>query len=362
MKSYVKHVAIGRELRRLRRAQGLRLVDVATRTGIDQALVSKHEHGHRSPTQDQLRQYAASYRIDTQDLRDLQIADQVAELMAYASDPREVWAVAEPRIEYLRSSKVMEKPVLTREIEEQLQRIDALRARWQDAHPLDEVQLQRMAEYFRTDYTYDSNRIEGNTLTLRETDLVIHQGLTIAGKSMAEHLEAVNHAEAIDYIRQFAQSGETLSSYSVLDLHSLILRGIAPMHAGVYRSVGVRISGSAHVPPDALEIRDHMSRYHSYYHSHRERIHPVILAAEMHERLVTIHPFIDGNGRTSRLVMNLILLQHGYTITSLKGDHESRMRYYDALDAVQRDADSKAFYELICDAVEASLEAHLEWT
>lgn len=361
MTNIVTKRTTGSQLRQLRLEKGYKLRDVAMRTGIDQAIVSKHEHGHRVPTAEHVDLYAQCYELDRLWLYDHLIADQIAELMAEASDPDFVWEVAEPRIEYLRSSKVMELPVLSDKLHQALERIDLLREQWQAAHPLDEIQLQRMAEYFRTSYTYDSNQIEGNTLSLRETDLVIHKGLTIAGKSMAEHLEAVNHGEAIDYIHQLVESGESVSSRGILDLHNLILRGIAPAHAGVYRKVSVRISGSTHVPPDALEISQHMEKYHTYYRSHKDRLHPVILAAEMHERLVTIHPFIDGNGRTSRLVMNMILLQHGYTITSLKGDHDSRMRYYAALDAIQSDADSSSFYELICEAVESSLCAHLEW-
>ncbi len=210
------------------------------------------------------------------------------------------------------------------------------------------------------EYTYESNRIEGNTLTLRETDLVINKGLTIGGKSLREHLEAINHNDAIDYVKEIAQNNIDLSEKVVKDIHALILRGIDKENAGIYRKVPVMISGARHIPPQPYLVEKLMEEYFEFYKTHKTQMHPVILSAEMHERLVSIHPFIDGNGRTSRLVMNLLLIRNGYPIANIKGDTESRLQYYEALEAVQTEGDKNSFIQFISLEVKKSLEHYLK--
>jgi Fic family protein len=224
---------------------------------------------------------------------------------------------------------------------------------------LNPTQLKKLKDYYSGRYTYESNLIEGNTLTFMETNLVINEGLTIAGKSMVEHLEAINHNEAIEYIYQLASSKEDFSKRVLLEIHLLVLKSIDPDNAGRFRSVPVAIRGSQHIPPQPFMIDKLMEEYFLFYKLNRKKLHPIILAAEMHERLVSIHPFIDGNGRTSRLIMNLILLRHGYTITSLKGDPESRINYFKTLEAVQMDNSPELFHRMIMNAVKLSLEDHL---
>jgi Fic family protein len=205
----------------------------------------------------------------------------------------------------------------------------------------------RIAQALELEYTFESNRIEGNTLTLKETDLVINEGLTISGKSMREHLEAINHKEAIDYIKYLIDKNSEISEREILSIHNLILRGIDPSSAGKYRTVQVMIKGSEHLPPAPYLVAKQMEDLMLWYHSNKCQLHPVVLAAEMHERLVTIHPFIDGNGRTSRLIMNLVLLKHGYTIANIKGDSENRMVYYSSLEKAQTKNDKEDFIELV---------------
>jgi Fic family protein len=210
------------------------------------------------------------------------------------------------------------------------------------------------------EYTYESNRIEGNTLTLRETDLVINKGLTIGGKSLREHLEAINHKDAIDYVKEIAQNSIELSEKVLKDIHALILRGIDKENAGSYRKVLVMISGARHIPPQPYLLEKLMEEYFEFYETHKNTLHPVILSAEMHKRLVSIHPFIDGNGRTSRLVMNLLLIRNGYPIANIKGDTESRLQYYEALEAVQIEDDKNSFIQFISLEVKKSLEHYLK--
>lgn len=217
-------------------------------------------------------------------------------------------------------------------------------------------QSEKVAKAFEIEYTYESNKIEGNTLTLQETALVIEKGLTIGGKSLNEHLEAVNHSQAIDFIKEIAKDSEPITEHNLLQIHSLILQGIDNSNAGKYRNVQVLISGAKHVPPQPYLVAKQMEDLFLWYNENKDKLHPVELSAEMHERLVTIHPFIDGNGRTSRLLMNLILLQNGFPIAILKGDAENRLKYYSALESAQTENDKKPFLNLITENVRETME------
>lgn len=349
-------------LKENRKKKELTMKGVAQITQIDQALISKIEKGERLPTENQIKLLVNLYNLDFQEVKKLWLTEKVMNLVQYEELALEVLAFAETRVEYLRSSKTLEVPKISAALKEKLLVIDQLKDEWQIKRPLNQTQLQKMKEYFNIEYTYESNRIEGNTLTLQETELIINQGLTISNKSMTEHLEAINHAEAIDFIFELATKKEDLTRRSLLELHSLILKSIDKENAGRYRNVPVMISGSQHKPPQPYLLEKLMEDYFIHYYQQKEQLHPVIMAAEMHERLVSVHPFIDGNGRTSRLVMNLILLRNGFTIANLKGDNASRLAYYQALEKVQIDNDPVIFYDLVIDAVKTSLEAHLALT
>ena len=196
-------------------------------------------------------------------------------------------------------------------------------------------------------------------MTLRETDMVINEGLTISGKSMREHLEAINHQEAIGFIKDLMQRNTSLNERELLSIHNLILRGIIPEDAGRYRKVQVMIKGSSHMPPQPYMVAKEMEDYFIWYETNKNKLHPIILAAEMHERLVSIHPFIDGNGRTSRLVMNLILLQKGYIIANIKGDYDCRMQYYQTLEKAQTKNSKEDFLLFIAQIEKENLERYI---
>ena len=232
-------------------------------------------------------------------------------------------------------------------------RIDELKQKLDTSRPLLNKTILQAIDI---EYTYNSNRIEGNTLTLRETDLVINKGLTIGGKSMREHLEAVNHYEAIAFIKELVTAGSILNENIIKDIHSLVLRGIDRENAGKYRSVPVSISGSRHEPPQPWQVPKLMEDLNFWIQEEAENLHPVIFAAEIHERIATIHPFIDGNGRTARLLMNLVLLQNGYTIANISGDTENRLAYYNALEKCNLNQDKTDFMVLITEYVYNSME------
>lgn len=233
-------------------------------------------------------------------------------------------------------------------LEALLAQIDNLKTHLEAARPLASPQLINALDI---EYTYESNRIEGNTLTLRETDLVVNKGLTVGGKPLREHLEAINHYEAILYIRELATRGAQLGEREIGQIHGLVLRGIDRENAGRYRKLPVMISGSRHIPPQPWAVPKLMEDYGLWLTGESLLLHPVVRAAQAHERLVTIHPFIDGNGRTARLVMNLILLASGYPIANIPGDTESRLAYYDALEKANLENDRTEFVTLIAGQV-----------
>lgn len=241
-----------------------------------------------------------------------------------------------------------------------LQECDTLKARLSDMRPLPADALKKIEDALAIEYTYESNRIEGNTLTLQETELVVNEGVTISGKSMREHLEAINHAEAIDYIKDFAKSDIEISERTIKEIHALVLHGINRENAGRYRTVPVLISGSRHTPPQPYLIEKQMEDFILHFQKLKTQgVHPILIAAYLHDELVRIHPFIDGNGRTSRLLMNLYLLQNGYTIVNLKGDNEDKISYYKSLEASHVDNNPEAFQQLVTEAEKASLERYL---
>lgn len=227
----------------------------------------------------------------------------------------------------------------TNDFSELKQQLTDLKTCLDSFRPLTENDVFKLKQAFDIEYTYQSNKIEGNTLSKNETHLVVNKGFTIRGKTLAEHLEAINHQEAIDYIRELSDADFRFDKRCLLDIHSLILHGINRENAGRYRREDVMISGSSFVPPSFLQVPRLMEQYFCFYEENKNTMHPVELAAEMHERLVTVHPFLDGNGRTARLVMNLILLRNGYPITILDSENEKRLAYYDCLELTQTGAD-----------------------
>lgn len=220
------------------------------------------------------------------------------------------------------------------------EQVDDLKHCLDSFRPLKPSQVERLQEIFDVEYTYNSNSIEGNTLTLRETALVLKEGITIAGKTMKEHLEVINHQQAYDFVKELVTQEVDLNQRIVLEIHALILHG-QRQDAGRYRSELVGILGSRHQPPEHFRIPDLMDDYYAYYEAQKQTLHPVLLAADMGERLVTIHPFVDGNGRTSRLVMNLLLLRAGYPLTIIRT--EDKGAYFDALEQVQIKENTDAF-------------------
>jgi Fic family protein len=223
--------------------------------------------------------------------------------------------------------------------------------------PLSPALARNLNDWFRIELTYTSNAIEGNTLTRRETAVVIEKGLTVGGKSLKEHLEATNHAHALDFVYELIKKKPSqLSARDILDIHDMILKGIDDDNAGHYRNVPVRISGSMVILPNPRKVADLMDEFVSWMKAKKD-LHPVAFAGEAHYRLVSIHPFVDGNGRTARLLMNLLLMMAGYPPAIIR--KRDRLAYIGALEQAQCGG-SKADYEkLIAKAADRSLDIYL---
>ena len=241
-----------------------------------------------------------------------------------------------------------------------LKEVDVLKEQLSALRPLPEEALKKIQDALDIEYTYESNRIEGNTLTLQETALVVNEGVTISGKSMREHLEAINHTEAISYIKDIAKQDIEISERTIKEIHALILHGIDRENAGRYRTVPVMILGSTHMPPQPYLIEKQMEDFIlRFKQMEKEKVHPVLIAAYLHDELVRIHPFIDGNGRTSRLLMNLYLLRNGYVIITLKGSNDAKVSYYMALEKSHTEHLPEDFQKLVVEAEIAALQKYL---
>lgn len=160
--------------------------------------------------------------------------------------------------------------------------------------PLKVETLKSLEENFKLDFTYNSNAIEGNTLTLNETKVVL-EGITVGGKSMREHLEAINHKEAIEFLEELVNNNVELTEMDIKNLHALVLKGISNEDAGKYRTGNVIISGASHIPPDSIVIPELMEKLIYRYDEWKEKYHTIIVSALLHAEFVKIHPFIDGN-------------------------------------------------------------------
>lgn len=223
--------------------------------------------------------------------------------------------------------------------------------------PFPQPILERLREQFIIEWTYNSNAIEGNTLTLRETMLVLERGITVKGKSLREHFEATNHRGAIFELEKIIQKKEKLSEESILKLHAHILQNIDDQYAGIYRRESVRILGARLIPPNPMKVPSLMKEFFTWLDANPEHLSIIELAAVAHYKFVSIHPFIDGNGRTGRLLMNLLLMQHGFPPAVILVT--DRHKYYDVLNEANI-GNVRPFVQFIARSVERSLGLYIE--
>ena len=241
----------------------------------------------------------------------------------------------------------------------ELTKLDALKAKLDEYRPLPAAVVANLHENLVLQWTYHSNAIEGNTLTLKETKVAL-EGITVGGKTLSEHFEAINHRDAILLVEEHVSQQQTLDEWTIKSLHQLVLKNIDADNAGKYRSVNVQIAGAEHRPPEALfiseEVTEQMQGFIHWYNTEANQLHPVERAAKVHGEFVKIHPFVDGNGRTARLLMNLELMKAGFPATVIEVDQ--RLAYYEALDNAHSSGDYGDFIALVASSVVRSFDPY----
>ncbi len=243
------------------------------------------------------------------------------------------------------------------EMQSTFERLFEKKAMLEKARPLPNIALKKMKEVLSIEWTYNSNSIEGNTLTLRETQMVLQEGITVKGKSLREHFEAKNHETALDYLYTLVKPGYQLNGKDILKLHELVLRSIEDDFAGRLRNSGVRIAGANFVPPNAQKVSGLFDELVNFVNENKQQLNVIELAMVFHHKFVWIHPFFDGNGRTVRLAMNLILMNAGFPpAIILRND---RKKYYAALNAANK-GDYNKLALLMCQALERTLNIYIQ--
>jgi Fic family protein len=240
---------------------------------------------------------------------------------------------------------------------EQLMRINDKLSRLSSLRPLTPGEVARLREEFLIEFTYDSNAIEGNTLTLQETALVIKEGITIDQKPLKDHLEVVGHKDAYEYVLQLIQGKILFSERIIKEIHTLVLMN-QPQDRGVYRRVPVRIVGASHEPPQPYLVPIQMEQLLMDYPKVITNMNPVVSVAVFHLLFEGIHPFIDGNGRTGRLVLNFELLKQGFPPINIK--FADRKKYYQCFNEFNETKNPKMMVQLVADYVEKELDRYIE--
>ena len=226
----------------------------------------------------------------------------------------------------------------------------------QSSRPLPAIALNKIKESLSIEWTYNSNSIEGNTMSLRETQMVLQEGITVKGKSLREHFETHNHDKAIDYLYSIIEDNYKLRSIDILSLHGLVLRSIEDDFAGRIRNGGVRITGANFTPPNANKVADLLDELIDFINTNPLQLNDIELATIFHHKLLWIHPFFDGNGRTVRLSMNLLLMRNGFPpAIILKND---RKKYYEALNQANNGNYQKLTL-LMCQSLERTLNIYI---
>ncbi len=244
-----------------------------------------------------------------------------------------------------------------KELQTTFDRLYEKKAMLQNSRPLPGIALQKIRKALSIEWTYNSNSIEGNSLTLRETQMVLQEGITIKGKSLREHFEAKNHETALNFLYKLIDENHLFSSKDILSLHELVLRSIEDDFAGRLRNSGVRIAGANFLPPNAQKVSGLLDELIQFVNTNTLGLNDIELATVFHHKFVWIHPFFDGNGRTVRLAMNLLLMRSGFPpAIILKND---RKKYYDALNSANKGNYSKLTL-LMSQALERTLNIYLQ--
>lgn len=314
-------------LKNAREQKGLKTREVAQLLGIDQALISKFESGTRKPTKDQISKLSQLLEIDYETLMITWLKEKIIYEIGDEEFALKALLLVEQEIQ--NNKKIISSGALS-SIQSVLDEIEILKKQIQSFQHFD---LHRISKILELEFISESNRINGNSLTFEETKSVINEGLTISGKSMQEHLAAINLQETVGYIKDLNQKKVSISEKELSTIHNLILRGIKPENSGKYKN-------------DPLITRE-MILFFNWYDAHKSNLHPILLASEAHLKIIKISPFENGNLQIANLIMNWILLQNGFVFATIQGKKDQIEEYLSILEECQNKNDSSIFVNFI---------------
>lgn len=247
------------------------------------------------------------------------------------------------------------------DVENAIAQIEDLRQCRQSFTNISKLNLQKWKTYADLEYCWESNRIEGNPLTLEESFLILAADEVIPQRPLSAHFDIVNHREAIRYIEFCIQNHQELDAGILKNLQYLIMRIANPNEAGSYRRRDISIVGSRNAPPKFQEVSSLVEELIQFYRQNKKTIHPIILASIMHARIAIIHPFVDGTGRSTRLLMNYILQENGYPTANISGDAEDKIYYYNLLENFQGEKGQERFVVFIAKMIRNSYFKELNY-
>jgi Fic family protein/DNA-binding XRE family transcriptional regulator len=340
-------------LKNAREQKQLKTRELSQLLGIDQALISKFESGSRKPTKEQVIKLAAILEIDYETIMITWLKEKIIYEIGDENLALQALSQAQEEIKNHRNGSLNS---VSKALQQLLDEIDAIKVK------LDRFRQFESNEVIQTvdlEFTFESNRLEGNTLTLPETDQVINQGLTITGKTMKEHLEVINQMEAITYVRGLVEKNTAFSEKELFAIHHILARGIQFDDAGKYRKTALLQEAGDNLHPTPGQLIKEMVDFFNWYESHKNTLHPLLLAAETQLKITLIQPFTTNNGKTARLVQNLVLLQHGYVIANNKGDTDNKIKYENLLRKSQKSTEKESFLLFIAQTEKDNLERYI---
>lgn len=314
-------------LKNAREQKGLKTREVAQILSIDQALISKFESGTRRPTKEQVSKLSQLLEIDYETIMVAWLKEKILYEIENEEFALKALLLAEQEIQNNRKEI---NSVILSSLQVSLDEIEILKNQIQSFNPFETRQISRALEL---DFIFKSIRFNGNSLTLEETKSIINEGLTIAGKSMQEQLEAINLQETISYIKALIQKKTPLNEKEFLAIHSLLFKGIKPENSGKYKN-------------DAITTRE-INLLFNWHDTHKNTLHPLVLAAETHLKIASINPFEHGNLQMASLTLNWILLQHHYVYAGTDSNEKSITEYVSVLEHSQQTKDTSIFTNYI---------------
>lgn len=310
-------------LKNAREQKGLKTREVAQILAIDQALISKFESGTRKPTREQISKLSQLLEIDYETLMITWLKEKILYEIGNEEFALKALLLVEQEIQ---NNKKEINSVIISSVQTVLDEIEILKNKIQS---FNHFELRQISKTLELEFIFKSIHLNGNSLTLEETKSVINDGMSITGKSMQNHLEAINLQETVLYIKDLSQKKISLNEKDFLSIHNLIFKGIESENSGKYKQ--------------DLLIKREMNLFFNWFESNKNNLHPIILACETHLKIVEISPFANGNLQMAGLMLNWILLENNYVYASIEGDQNSINEYLSILNETQTENDKSIF-------------------